>query len=437
MTALADPQPIRMVRRPLDAVVVVPGSKSLSNRALVCAGLAAGTTVLDGLLRAEDTLAMIDCLRGLGVGIADATRSSATGPIARDGPVTVVGVAGHPAPGHHRLFVRESGTTARFVAAMCALGNGTYEIDAAPSMRARPMGATFDALRSMGVGVTDEDGHLPATITSSGLRGATLDLAESSGRSSQFVSGLLLAGGAMSDGLTVSVGAAPVSWSYILMTTSVMGRFGVDVALDVDSITVRGGGYGAVRRHHIEPDASAASYFFAAAAVCGGRVRIDGLGARSLQGDVGFVRVLEAMGADIDVGDAHIEVRSDGRLHGVTVDMSDISDTAQTLAAIAPFADSPTEVTGIGFIRHKETDRIAAVVTELRRCGIDAKETDDGFVIRPGAPGPAEIRTYGDHRMAMSFAVLGLAAEGISIRDPGCVAKTFPGFWETLEEVRR
>jgi 3-phosphoshikimate 1-carboxyvinyltransferase len=189
--------------------------------------------------------------------------------------------------------------------------------------------------------------------------------------------------------------------------------------------------------YRIEPDASAASYFFAAAAIVGGRVRIEGLGAGSLQGDVAFVDVLEQMGAEVERGTDVIEVRGTGRLQGVTVDMGDLSDTAQTLAAVAVFADGPTEVTGIGFIRGKETDRIAAVVTELRRCGIVATETEDGFRIEPGPPQPAVIQTYDDHRMAMSFSLLGLRAEGIQIADPACVAKTFPGYWDTLDQLRR
>jgi 3-phosphoshikimate 1-carboxyvinyltransferase len=188
--------------------------------------------------------------------------------------------------------------------------------------------------------------------------------------------------------------------------------------------------------YRVEPDASAASYFFAAAAILGGRVRVDGLGRSSLQGDLAFVDVLGQMGAEVERGSHHTEVRGTGALRGVIADFSQISDTAQTLAAVAVFADTPTEVTGIGFIRRKETDRLHAVVTELRRCGIDATETDDGFRIVPGDPEPAVIRTYDDHRMAMSFALLGLRAPGIAIAEPSCVAKTFPGYWDALDRLR-
>ena len=427
MSTLPDPLVIDRVAAPLDVEVVLPGSKSISNRALICAALASGSTLIDGLLDAEDTRAMIECLTELGATIRQHNATT----------TEVVGVGGHPAPGRHRLLVRESGTTARFVTPVCALGSGTYDVDAAPSMRARPMRATFDALRSMGVEVSDTDGHLPAGIVTSGVEHASLDLSSSAGTSSQFVSGLLLAGGAMTGGLSIVVGPRPVSATYLDMTVAVMRSFGATVAAGATGAEFRvGGGYRSLARYQVEPDASAASYFFAAAAVCGGRVRVSGLGSTSLQGDARFVGVLAAMGAEVEVGTDFIEVRSDGRLRGVTVDMSDLSDTAQTLAAIAPFAHGPTEVTGIGFIRGKETDRIAAVVTELVRCGVDARETPDGFVIQPGVPVPTLIRTYNDHRMAMSFAVMGLAADGISIADPGCVSKTFPGFWDTLATVR-
>jgi len=186
----------------------------------------------------------------------------------------------------------------------------------------------------------------------------------------------------------------------------------------------------------IEPDASAASYFFAAAAVTGGRVKIAGLGSNALQGDVNFVEVLAAMGADVTITNDFIEVQGTGTLQGIDVDMSQVSDTAQTLAAIAPFAEGPVRVTGIGFIRKKETDRVRAVVTELQRMGIDAVEEDDGFLIQPGTPKPATIETYHDHRMAMSFAITGLMTPGIEIVDPGCVDKTFPTYWDVLATLR-
>jgi 3-phosphoshikimate 1-carboxyvinyltransferase len=190
-----------------------------------------------------------------------------------------------------------------------------------------------------------------------------------------------------------------------------------------------------VPRFEVEPDASAASYWAAAAVIAGGSVRIDGLGRGSTQGDVGFIEVLARMGALVEWADDHVVVGSSGVLRGIEVDMSDISDTAQTLAAVAVFADGPTTVTGIGFIRGKETDRIAAVVTELGRLGIDAREDLDGFTVHPATPQAGVVATYDDHRMAMSFALIGLRVPGIQIADPGCTAKTYPGFWTDLERV--
>jgi 3-phosphoshikimate 1-carboxyvinyltransferase len=204
----------------------------------------------------------------------------------------------------------------------------------------------------------------------------------------------------------------------------------------VDGLAVQPGGYRPAR-YAIEPDASAASYFLGAAAITGGRVTVSGLGTGSLQGDVRFADALERMGASVDRTTDSVTVRGNDRLRGIDIDMADISDTAQTLAAVAVFADSPTRVTGIGFIRKKETDRLAAVVTELRRAGIDAVEDADGFTIHPGAPRPTRFATYDDHRMAMSLSLIGLRAPGIEITDPGCVAKTYPAYFTDLAGLTR
>jgi 3-phosphoshikimate 1-carboxyvinyltransferase len=320
---------------------------------------------------------------------------------------------------------RLSGTTSRFLLPLLALGAGRYQLDGAPSLRTRPLTPLLDALRSLGAHV--EGDHLPVTIGGP-VRGG--HVAVPGDLSSQFLSGLLLAGPAMPDGLTVDLTTDLVSKPYVTMTTAVMEAFGAEI----DGLAVAPTGYRG-RRYAVEPDASAASYFFAAAAITGGRVTVPGLGTASLQGDLGFVDVLAAMGATVERGPGGTTVVG-GPLHGVDVDLADLSDTAQTLAAVAVFADSPTRVRGIGFVRGKETDRIGAVVTELRRCGIDAEETDDGFVVRPGTPSPARIRTYDDHRMAMSFALLGLRVPGIEIDDPEVVAKTFPGYWDAVSGLR-
>jgi 3-phosphoshikimate 1-carboxyvinyltransferase len=243
---------------------------------------------------------------------------------------------------------------------------------------------------------------------------------------------LLLAAPLLPTGLVVEVEGPLVSRPYVEMTLATMRRFGAHVDDDGTFFAVKPTGYEAASIA-IEPDASSASYFFAAAACLGGSVRIPGLGSYSLQGDVRFVDVLEQMGAEVHRGDDVIEVRGSSRLHGVDVDLRELSDTVPTLAVVATFADSPTRIRGVGFIRNKESDRVGGVVTELQRCGIDAAEEPDGLVIRPGVPHAARVNTYDDHRMAMAFAVLGLGTEGIVIEGAECVAKTFPDFFETLQ----
>jgi len=421
-TAASQPFPIEPLATAPDCDIVVPGSKSITNRALVAALLADGRSVLDGFLFSDDTEAMLSVVEALG----------ATVDVDRDAlRVTVDGVAGSLRPGPIDLDVRMSGTTSRFATPLAALGVGPYTIDGAPQMRARPMDTVVDALRSLGADVVGES--LPLVV-GGGLQGGSVTLAADV--SSQFASGLLLAAPGLDSGLTMTLAGAVVSKPYLTMTMRVMQAFGAAVSsADLQRFVVPPESNYAATGYSIEPDASAASYFFAAAAVTGGRVRISGLGSSSMQGDVDFVRVLEAMGATVSIGADAVEVHGPGQLQGVDVDMADISDTAQTLAAIAPFANGPTRVTGIGFIRAKETDRIGAVVAELQRMGIDALEEPDGFVISPGVPQPTVVQTYHDHRMAMSFAITGLMAEGISIADPGCVAKTFPAFFETLQNL--
>ena len=429
-----DPFPVRPVAAPPNAEVRVPGGRSITNRALVAAALAEGTSVLDGAGRSDDTEAMADGLRALGATIEV------------DGDqVTVGGVAGRPR-GPAEVFTRLSGTTSRFLTPVAALAAEPVRIDAAGPMRARPMGGVLDALRDLGVTVTEEGeaGHLPVRV-----RGpwGPVDQVEVAGTvSSQFTSGLLLASGARFGGLVVRQATdRMVSAPYVAMTAAVMARFGVEVEAAPGRWVVPGGGYVATT-YAVEPDAATAAYFLAAAALTGGRVRVPGLPPAALQADAALVDVMEAMGATVTRDGRGTEVRGpapgpDGRvrLRGGTFDLTAFSDMAPTVAVLAAFATEAVEVTGVGFIRGKETDRIAAPVTELRRCGVDAAETGDGFVVRPGGPGPhgAVLDTYDDHRMAMSFALLGLVVDGIAVRDPGCVAKTHPGFWDDLERLAR
>jgi 3-phosphoshikimate 1-carboxyvinyltransferase len=338
-------------------------------------------------------------------------------------------------PGAMRLDARLSGTTARFLLPLLALGRGSYTLDGRPPLRARPIGATIDALRRLGAEIEElcAPGHLPLTVHGRGLVGGATEV--DGAASSQFLSGLLLSGPAMAAGLTVQLQGELVSRPFLDITQAVMRRFGAEVSKPDDRTYAVAPVRYSASEIAVEPDASAASYFFAAAAICGGRVRVEGIGTESVQGDVGFVDVLERMGASVERTATSVEVRG-GALNGIEVDLSDLPDMAQTLAAVAVFADGPTTARGIGFIRGHETDRLAAVVTELRRCGVKADEHDDGFTIHPATPHAAVVETYDDHRMAMSFALLGLRVPGIAIADPECVSKTFPGFFAALDQLR-
>ncbi|MEV6630308.1 3-phosphoshikimate 1-carboxyvinyltransferase [Actinoplanes sp. NPDC051470] len=415
---MTDSRMVRPAVRPLDAAVRPPGSKSITNRAVLCAALAPGVSTLGGALFADDTRAMMDAAVALGA-VVDASPDART--------ITVRGGAG-PVAGAV-IDARQSGTTSRFVLPAAALFGSRTVVDGSAQLRARPFGPVLEALRQAGAKVEElgEPGYLPAAV-SGPMRGGVVHV--SGNVSSQFLSGLLMAGPLMHDGLEVALTSELVSVPYVEITKAVMGAFGVPV----EGLTVEPGAYRA-RAYDIEPDASAASYLLGAAAVAGGRVTVAGLGANSVQGDVRFADVLARMGATVSRSADSITVESAGALHGIDVDMADISDTAQTLAAVAVFASSPTRVRGIGFIRRKETDRIAAMVTELRRAGIDATEDEDGFTINPGTPRPVAFETYDDHRMAMSLALLGLRVPGIEIRDPGCVAKTYPDFFTDLDTL--
>jgi 3-phosphoshikimate 1-carboxyvinyltransferase len=406
--------------RPPDTTVAVPGSKSHTNRALVCAALADGTSELRGALVADDTAAMVGALRALDVAIDDDAEGQR---------LVVGGTGGRLPPGPRSVDVRQSGTTGRFLLPVLALGPGPYVLDGDDQLRRRPFGPLSAALRSLGASIDGDE--LPLRV-GGGLHGGHTRLSGSV--SSQFLSALVLSGPALAGGLVVELTDELVSKPYLQLTVSTLAQFGVAVEVSADwrrvavpQAPLRPGTI------DLEPDASAASYFFAAAAVTGGRVRVEGLGTATVQGDLRFVDVLEQMGATVRRGPDWTEVSGDRPLHGVDVDLADFSDTAQTLAVTATFAATPTRITGIGFIRRKETDRIGAVVRELSRLGIRAEEEPDGMVVHPGAPAPGVVATYDDHRMAMSFALLGLVHPGITIAGPGCVAKTFPRFWQVLD----
>ena len=418
---------IQPLQHPIDATITPPGSKSYTNRALPIAALANGLSILTGALFSDDTHYMTKALLELGFKIRSDEENNS---------FTVQGTNGIIPTDTAKVFIGNSGTTARFLTPLMALGHGIFELDGVPAMQKRPIQPLLDALNSLGARASsiNDTGCPPIRIVANGLRGGTVKMRGD--LTSQVFSALLMSAPYFEHGITLEVEGELVSKPYLEVTAQTMQAFGVELQIDnFERFTVHPGAYTATN-YAVEPDASAASYFFAAAAITGGRVVVPGLGRNSLQGDLNFVRVLEQMGCTVNQTDTQTEVIGTRDLRGVEIDMSQISDTAQTLAAVAPFASSPIRITGIGFIRRKETDRIGAVVHELQHLGINVIEEPDGMIIHPGTPKPARVETYDDHRMAMSFAVLGLRAPGITILEPGCVSKTFPKFFEVLETLR-
>jgi 3-phosphoshikimate 1-carboxyvinyltransferase len=418
---------ITPVHTPLRGSLRPPGSKSITNRALVCAALAHGSSRLTGALDSEDTRFMIDSLGRLGVAVE-----------VLDGGQTLVvhGCSGDIPATQADLFVGNSGTTIRFLTAACALGRGSYRLDGIERMRERPIGDLLAALQQLGADCRGElrPGFPPILVQGRGeLRGQARVRGDIS---SQFLSGLLMAAGASSQPVELIVEGELVSQPYVLMTLRVMEAFGVSLAVRrLDAFRTTPGQRYQSRHYAIEPDASAASYFWAAAAITGGQVTVLGLSAESLQGDVRFVECLEQMGCRVTTGDHGITVT--GRAaRGIDVDMNAISDTVQTLAVVALFADGPTTIRGVGHIRHKETDRIGDLARELCKLGARVDELPDGLRIHPpSALRGAEIETYNDHRMAMSLALPGLVVPGVTILNPACTAKTYPNFFEDLARL--
>ena len=417
------PGPVRGTIRP-------PGSKSITNRALVCAALARGTSRLSGVLDSQDTRVMAAGLTALGIGVeADWARDL----------VTVHGAGGSIPVAAAEIDCAASGTTMRFLSAVCALGHGTYRLDGTARMRQRPIDDLLVALRALGVEATAESpgGCPPVTIRARGLTGGKAVV--QGGTSSQFASGLALAAPCATAALEIEFAGRLVSLPYLEMTRRVMTAFGAECEIAGERTwRIPPTGYAACD-YAIEPDASAASYFFAAAAITGGAVTVAGLSRRSMQGDVEFCDALARMGCEVawvETGDGAIAVG--GRAaHGIEIDMNAISDTVPTLAVVALFADGPTTIRNVAHIRDKETDRIGDLARELRRLGADVAEFADGMRIDPRPLGPAEVATYDDHRMAMSLALAGLKVPGVKILDPACVGKTFPDYWNRLAEVAR
>jgi 3-phosphoshikimate 1-carboxyvinyltransferase len=426
---LSRPRAIRPAQRPLDATVVVPGSKSIANRALVCAALAPGRSALSALPDGDDTVAMARGLGALGIDIAmDADQALVTG---SEGAI-------EPAAGT-TIDSALAGTTSRFLTAVAALSEMPVVIDGGAPLRRRPMAALHDALTGLGATVESlgEPGHLPVRVARGDLHGGSVALPGDV--SSQFLTALMLIGPLLPQGLHVELTTDLVSRPYVGITASVMAAFGADgVQVGEREVVVPASGYQAAD-YIVEPDASSASYPFAAAAICGGRVHVPALGADSLQGDVRFLELLERMGCTVTrtVLGTTVQRERGTPLRGVWVDMADVSDLVPTLAVVAAFATTPTDITGVGFIRAKESNRIDDVVGELARLGIAAEARPDGMRITPGGATAAEIQTHHDHRLAMAFALAGLLVPGLSVADPDVVTKSWPGYWSMLDAIIR
>ena len=417
---------IRKVTKPFDVELTLPGSKSIALRHLVMSALASAPTELVGIPRCDDIDAMVHSLSRLGVGIETGGRSR-----------LVVEPPHKLAAGDISIDVRLSGVSLRFLLAVAALRRDVTHIDGGPSLRVRPNRDMVEALRQLGcrAQAADEEGHLPISVA--GPDEWAREVVVGTGTSSQYLSGLMLIAPRLPNGLTLRPRDEPVSASYIGITRSEMARRSVPVQVQGrDTIRIGPAMYqgGAVS---IEGDASAATYFAAAATLHGSSVRFANLGASTTQGDFAFFDLCRRIGADVQTRDDTVSIEGPARLRAIGhVDMEDMPDAAPTLMAMAPFLPGATHITGLSTLRHKECDRIACPAHELRKAGVDVEEGDDWVRIQPvTAPRPARFETYDDHRMAMSLAVFASQVGGCAILDPDCVAKTYTDFWEDLEAL--
>jgi 3-phosphoshikimate 1-carboxyvinyltransferase len=413
----------------IEGEVNLPGSKSLSNRALLIAALAEGTTKITNLLESDDTRHMLNALKLLGVEYSlsdDKTVCTVTG---NGGPFQCTKPL--------ELFLGNAGTAMRPLCAALTLGRGTYILTGEPRMKERPIGHLVDALKAAGANITymEEEGYPPLKIIANGLRGGNVQIDGTI--SSQFLTALLMAAPMAQNDMHISIVGELVSKPYIDITLDIMKRFGIEVYNEnYEHFTVKAGQtYQAVGTFMVEGDASSASYFLAAAAIKGGSVKVTGIGKNSVQGDIAFADVLEKMGAKVEWNDDYVSV-SRGELHAVDMDFNHIPDAAMTIATTALFAKGTTTLRNIYNWRVKETDRLYAMATELRKVGAKVEEGEDYLaIIPPKQLKHAAIDTYDDHRMAMCFSLLALDPVSVTINEPECTAKTFPTYFEVLEII--
>ena len=408
--------------------VEVPGSKSITNRALLLATIAKGKSILRGTLFSDDSRHFLKCIQELGF----ETKVDEEHKI-----IEVTGLGGEVPKKEASIYVGSAGTAARFLSAYLGVSKGIYHLDASKQMRRRPMAPLLACLRELGCEITceEQEGFFPFTLKAQGF--GKQKICVDIGSSSQFLSALLIASNLSPEDMEIQVEGSH-GMAYIRMTEKMMAQFGVETSRTEESLylTRKGQQYQALD-YQIEPDVSAACYFYAMAPLLGIEVTVRNVHFESLQGDVEFLRILGKMGCKVEETPEGICVsgNAEGSYHGLEVDMSACSDQAITLAALAPFADSPTIIKGIGHIRFQESDRIKAIVTELEKMGITCEEGEDYIKIYPGIPQASVVETYDDHRMAMGFSLIGLRAESLVIDDPGCCRKTFENYFEVLENV--
>ena len=421
---MSDSYTVPILAKPVTASIQPPGSKSITNRALLCAALANGKTTLKGCLRSDDTRVMIHALSQLGLNVEEDTN---------DGNISIEGQGGSIGTDLD-IFVDNSGTTIRFLTGALSVLGGRFSLDGIARMRERPIQHLVDALNQIGCGVScGTNGCPPVRIDGSGAYGGEISIRGDF--SSQFLSGLLMALPYAREPVSIIVDDTLVSIPYVQMTMDVMASFGVSVSHDnFERFSVPAPLEYQACTFEVEPDASAASYFMALAAATGSTITIEGLGRKSIQGDIRFADVLEQMGCDVRWTESSVTI-SGRELVGIDVDMNGISDTVQTLAVLALFARGPTTIRNVGHIRHKETDRLAALATELAKLGGAVTESADSLEIIPGQLTGATIGTYNDHRMAMSFAIAGLRIPDVKLENPGCCEKTYPDFFSDLQRV--
>ena len=410
----------------LDATVEVPGSKSYTQRALIIAALAEGRSTISRVLLSEDTRYLMEALRVLGIEI-----------LTSGNDVVIQGTGGKIRNPGQAIYLGNNGTALRFLTTMVSLGKGEFLLEGSSRLRERPLKPLLDALKTLGVPSHSRDnkGYPPVRIDAQGLRGGSVAFTDV--ESSQYISSLLIGAPYAAEDIEITLQGSTVSEPYIEMTLHIMERFGAEIERgDKNRFKVKSGRNYAGQEYIVEGDASSASYFFLAAALCRGRVRVMNINPESLQGDIKFLNIMEGVGCSIVRGDSWVDVIG-GPLHGgdVVFDMGNMPDMVPTLAVLAAFRQGRTSITNVSHLRLKESDRIAALVNELNRIGVNAKERDDGLVIEGGKPHGAEIETYNDHRIAMSFAIAGLAVPKMKIQDKLCVGKSFPGFWDELKKL--